>query len=105
MINIERVSNLFYNLTSLKYISLFDIGTSELFLNETNKELNNIDNLIVCQNSDIITNPNAKLICCDFNIDIESCESSNYITYSIQFKIEERFFSTEIIVKPQIIIF
>ena len=80
MVDIEKASDLFYNLTSLKYISLYDINISKIFLNETNKELNNIDNLTVCQNSDIITNPNVKRICCDFNIITDLCESSNYIT-------------------------
>ena len=77
--NIEEASNLFYNLTNLKYINLINIEASEIFLNEANKDLNNTDNLIVCQNSDIITNPNIKQICCDFNIETDLCESSNYI--------------------------
>jgi hypothetical protein len=77
MTNIEGASNLLDNLTSLKYISLYNIEVSELFLNEKNKELNNIDNLIVCQNSDIITNLNAIKFCCDFKT--ESCDFTNYI--------------------------
>ena len=39
--------------------------------------MNNIDKLIVCQNSDIITNPNAIKFCCDFKT--ESCDFTNYI--------------------------
>ena len=78
--NISYLEGMFYNLTNLKYINLYDIETSEFFLNEANKELNNRDNLIVCQNSDIITNPNIKKICCDYNIKTDLCESSNYIT-------------------------
>ena len=38
-----------------------------------------IDNLIVCQNTYIITNKNAKYTCCDYNIEIDSCYLNNYI--------------------------
>ena len=80
MVNIQRIVDLFYNLTNLKYINLNDIKTSELFLNEINKELNKTNDLIVCQNSNIITNTKIRKICCNYNFETHLCKSSNYIT-------------------------
>jgi len=80
---IERSNDLFFNVTNLKYINLNDIMTSQLFLTEFNKTINNIDNLIVCQNSKIITNPSAIQMCCDYDIETDYCENSNYTSYII----------------------
>ena len=47
--------------------------------NYAQNAFNSIDNLIVCQNIPIITNPKAFNICCNFNIETNMCESINYI--------------------------
>ena len=81
MTKVRSSSNLFDNLTNLKYISLYDIITTQVFLNEVNKTLNNIDNLTVCQNSDIITNPNPLKMCCNNDVVIDYCEDTSNINY------------------------
>ena len=79
--NLRECYNMFSICENLRYIKLFDIQTSTTFLDYIQgwNGLNNIDNLTVCQNSDIITNKNAKYICCDYNIEIDLC-LLNYIT-------------------------
>ena len=44
-----------------------------------NSPLNEINNLIVCQKKDFITNINAKKFCCNFNIETNKCENDYYI--------------------------
>ena len=68
----------FTNCNNLRYINLENITfTSRVRYGLS--ALNNINNLIVCQNSGLITSSNAKNICCDYNIEIDLCQSSNYI--------------------------
>ena len=81
--NLGTCSEMFSNCKNLGYIKLLDIQTSTTFLNYIKGEngLNNIDNLMVCQNSDIITNKNAKFICCDYNNEIDLCLWNYIILY------------------------
>ena len=80
---LESSIDLFVNVTSLKYINLNDTITSQSFLNEVNKTINKIDYLIVCQNSQIITNPSAIQTCCNYDIEIGYCDTYNYTSYII----------------------
>ena len=79
--NINNHNNMFYECENLRYINFLDIQTSDTFLNyiQGTNGLNNINNLTVCQNSDIITNPNAIYTCCDYNIETNSCNSPNFL--------------------------
>ena len=69
--------NMFKNLYNIKYIDLIDVENS--FNNITETQLNRKDDLIVCQNKNIITNVNAKYQCCFFNIENHICESDHYM--------------------------
>jgi surface protein len=79
LINVEYITNIFYNLENLEYLTLSDIQISSDLIEKIN-ENNFNDNLIVCQNSDIITDSNIRKICCDYNFETHLCQSSNYIT-------------------------
>ena len=82
MNNVKDCIRMFYDCENLTYIKLLDIQSSSTFLNYTQNErdLNNKDNLTVCQSSDIIINLNAIYSCCDYNIETNLCYSGNYIT-------------------------
>ena len=73
--NMEKVikyQNMFNNISRLKYINIYNLK------NKINKIVNNAfkytNDLIVCQNEKIISNPKAINKCCDFNIETDSCE-------------------------------
>ena len=77
--NVEYITNIFYNLENLEYLTLNDIQISSDLIEKIN-ENNFNENLIVCQNSDIITDSTIRKICCDYNFETHLCQSSNYIT-------------------------
>ena len=68
---------MFKNLDNMKYIDLFDVENS--YNNITETELNRKDDLIICQNEQIIENANAQYKCCYYNTINDNCESDNYI--------------------------
>ena len=79
--NIKDSSNIFFNTGNLKYVNLNNILVSDIFLKDINGEfgINNRDELMVCQNSSIITNPNYEYLCCKFNIEVNDCDDYGYI--------------------------
>ena len=82
--NLKKIitcSGMFSYCDNIKYIKLLNIETSTTFLNYIRGDdgLNNDDNLTICQNSDIITNPKAKYVCCNYNIETNSCYFLNFI--------------------------
>ena len=80
MSNVEDASYMFYNIKDLKYLNIFGIIENEVIQNELTGQygFNNINNIIICQNKQIITNPNARYLC--FNYDINNdCECLNNI--------------------------
>ena len=70
---ITKYNNMFNNLTGLRYINIYN------FQNKNNKIIGNTfqdnENLIVCQNEKIISNPNAIYKCCNFNIIKDNCDN------------------------------
>ena len=69
--------NLFKNNDNLKYINLLKVRDS--YTNITESEINKKDDLIVCQNDNIIINTNAIYKCCYFHTENDVCESEHYI--------------------------
>ncbi len=90
--NMEKVTkynNMFKNLTELRYINIYNIKKGK------NKIIGNTfqdnENLIVCQNEKIISNPNAIYKCCNFNIENDNCDiSTTQITSSLTELISEK---------------
>ena len=85
--NMDRVikcDNMFNNLTNLKYINIYN------FKNEKNKIIyhafKNNDNLIICQNEKIISNPNATYKCC--NIENDNC---NILSNNDEISIKQKY--------------
>ena len=69
--------DIFTNIKNLRYIKLIDVEDRMGIINKS--PLNEINNLIVCQEKDFITNINAKKYCCGFNIETNKCENDYYI--------------------------
>ena len=69
--------NIFTKLNNLEYIDIYNIKDSNDFLKNKINELNNKNNLIVCQNNDssIITNLNASYQCCKIISNILYCNN------------------------------
>ena len=63
--------------TNLKYLNIFNVENTYIYL--TNSEIKDIHNLIICQQNNIITNSDAINQCCFYNIEKDSCESTNYM--------------------------
>jgi len=82
MENVEDASYMFYNVKNIEYLEIDDVKVNDKFIAEIKGEygLNNKDNLIVCQNKEIITNPNDEYICCHYDIKNHVCGCSNYIS-------------------------
>ena len=74
--NNPNLSDMLGELTNLEYIDISNVKDSgDLLKNAiTSAELNNKDNLIVCQNNNIITNTNAKYQCCDITDNTLVCD-------------------------------
>ena len=74
------------NINNLEYINIYNAISSGNLATAIKSELNNIDNLIVCQKNEIITNNNAIYACCNYNNDNSKCEFSNYmiVKYKVQ---------------------
>lgn len=77
MENIEDTNSIFMKVTNLKYLNIFNVENTYIYL--TNSEIKDIHNLIICQQNNIITNSDAINQCCFYNIEKDSCESTNYM--------------------------
>ena len=77
MEKVNKYNNIFCNLTELRYINIYNIknGKNKIIFNT----FKNNENLIVCQNEKIISNPNYVYKCCNFNI-----EKDNFNNLQIQ---------------------
>ena len=77
--NVLTYDDAFLTLTSeLKYFNIYHVKNSDSII--TDSYLNGINNLIVCQKENIITNEYVKNECCFFNFETNECENNNYIT-------------------------
>ena len=84
--NMEKVINyndMFCNLTELRYINIYN------YKNDKNKTIcntfKNNENLIVCQNEKIISNPNFIYKCCNFDIENDNCNNLQIKTNTSSF--------------------
>ena len=77
--NIAEYSSLFSGTNNLKYIILNNIQNYDKTKFNLQGELNGIENLIVCQDKDIIQNDKYSYICCNYSLENEVCEYENYI--------------------------
>ena len=73
---VKENEEMFNGASNLKYINLYNVQDSEKILSKTN--LQNLDDLIVCQKENILSNKDNK--CCYYNITSSECKSNNYIT-------------------------
>ena len=67
------------NIDNLEYINIYNAVLPGYLATALSNELNNKDNLIVCQKNQIITNNNAIYACCNYNNDNSKCEFPNSI--------------------------
>ena len=78
--NMEKVKNpnsIFDGVISLKYINLYKTKDYNDYISKS--ELNDLNNLIVCQTEKILTKGNVINQCCKYNIKTDQCEYTNYI--------------------------
>ena len=75
---VTNSTDMFNNVNNLKYIKLMDVGDKTSIIKKS--PLNEINDLIVCQNKNLITNPKARKYCCDFNIETNECENDYYVS-------------------------
>ena len=78
--SVKETNDAFSNLESLKYINITNIQASDDIKRELNNNLNGKNDLIVCQNQNILEGDNFINICCNFLLEKEICEAINYIT-------------------------
>jgi len=77
MDKIITAHNMFKNNDILKYIDLSHVKDS--YLNITESTLNRKDDLIICQNDNIIINTKTTYQCCYYNTKLQQCESKHNI--------------------------
>ena len=77
MDKIITAHTIFKDNDNLKYINLLKVRDS--YTNITESEINKKDDLIVCQNDNIIINTNAIYKCCYYNTENDECESAHYM--------------------------
>ena len=89
----QKTNDVFSNLESLKYINIMDIDASIDIKNDLKNNLNEKNDLKVCQNSNILESDKITNICCNYNAENERCESINYIIvyYGEDIKYESKF--------------
>ena len=66
MEKVNKYNNMFYNLTKLRYINIYSVKNGKNIINNFFK---NNENLIVCQNEKIISNPNSIYKCSNYDIE------------------------------------
>ena len=69
--------NMFVGINDLKYLGVLNITDQNKIISKS--PLNEINDLLVCQNANNIINLNIYNICCPFNIETETCESVNHM--------------------------
>ena len=74
--NNENYLKMFDGINNLKYLRIYNINDTNKMISQS--QLNKINDLIVCQNDNMITNYFLN-ICCVFNVEEEACESDNHI--------------------------
>ena len=69
-------ANMFYNLQNIKYTVLkgMTLPSSESIKSQVITDLNSANNLIVCQNGNILTNNDIVYACCDFDTNTNLCK-------------------------------
>ena len=89
----QKTNDVFSNLESLKYINIMDIDASNDIKTDLKNNLEEKNDLIVCQNSNILEGDKITNICCNYNAENEICESINYIIiyYGQDIKYESKF--------------
>ena len=78
--NMEQVTNadsMFEGVINMKYINLYRAKDNNDYISKS--ELNDINNLTVCQTDQILTKDDVINKCCKYNITTEQCEYTNYI--------------------------
>ena len=73
----NNITNMFLNVKNLKYIDLYNAIDDDKYISQS--YLNEINELLVCQKNNIITNTRAVNVCCNYNIETDMCESDNFI--------------------------
>ena len=77
MTNIKNHTSMFNDINpKLKYLNVYNTNKPDIFLDSS---LNKINDLFVCQNSEIISNTNSHNVCCTYNLELEKCEVTSYI--------------------------
>ena len=70
----------FNGLDEIKYISIGITNNNEKIIRSLqDSEINDKDQLIICQKQNIIQNPNAIYACCDFTKNQSKCDYNKYI--------------------------
>ena len=77
METVTNANSMFKGIINLKYINLLKTKDYNDYISKS--ELNNLDNLTVCQTEQILTKDYMIHQCCKYNITIEKCEKTNYI--------------------------
>ena len=68
--NCDSNDDLFSNITSIKYINIYNITDNKII----SKEFENVNDLFVCQLENIIINEKV-YNCCDYDIEVDECQS------------------------------
>ena len=80
MSQIESANNIFFNTTKLDYINLYNTQDNGYISRSDINQESKIQNILyVCQQTDIITNPNS-VLCCDYFNNKEECTLNMDIT-------------------------
>ena len=75
--SVEDIKDIFYGTNKLQYLNLYNLKNYDA--NFKNQEIEAWENPTVCQKEIIITQEDVIEDCCYFNIDNNTCESSNFI--------------------------
>jgi len=77
MTNIKKHTSMFNGINpKLKYLNIHNTIKSSIF---SDSDLNKINDLFVCQESEIISNTNSHNVCCAYNLELNKCDITSYI--------------------------
>ena len=85
---LDTSGKIFNGIGNIKYIRLFNVINMRKLSNEDFANLNKINDLIVCQNENIINSSQAIYCCCDFSKNPLNCDCNNYMTVKYKDKVE-----------------
>ena len=74
--NIKLFNSVFTGLDNLQYLNLYYIKNSDEYI--TNSELNELEDVTVCQKDYLVTNENATYKCCYYDIEKKKCINDNF---------------------------